>query len=51
MFLDGRTRRCTIYATRPETCRNHPRVGPRPGYCAFGRKMAAWKSSGGPPQG
>lgn len=34
-YLDGVTRRCTIYAQRPDTCRNHPQVGPRPGFCAF----------------
>lgn len=35
VFLDADTRRCTIYAKRPDTCRNHPRIGPRPGYCAY----------------
>lgn len=35
IFLDGASRRCTIYERRPETCRNHPTVGPRPGYCAY----------------
>ena len=35
IYLDGRTRRCTIYPNRPEACRNHPQVGPRPGYCAY----------------
>jgi hypothetical protein len=35
VFLDPASRLCTIYARRPATCRNHPRVGPRPGYCAF----------------
>ena len=35
IFLDQNTRRCTIYAKRPDTCRNHPQVGPRPGYCAY----------------
>lgn len=34
-YLDRRSRLCTIYDQRPETCRNHPRIGPRPGYCAF----------------
>ncbi|EQM67506.1 Fe-S-oxidoreductase [Aquipseudomonas alcaligenes OT 69] len=34
-FLDRKSRLCTIYDKRPETCRNHPRIGPRPGYCAF----------------
>jgi len=35
LYLDRKTRLCTVYANRPDTCRNHPQVGPRPGYCAF----------------
>jgi Fe-S-cluster containining protein len=35
IYLDGHSRRCTIYERRPRTCRNHPAIGPRPGYCAF----------------
>nr|WP_320116343.1 YkgJ family cysteine cluster protein [uncultured Desulfuromonas sp.] len=35
LYLDSATRRCTIYAQRPDTCRNHPHIGPRPGYCPF----------------
>ncbi len=35
LYLDRKTRLCTIYDQRPDTCRNHPRVGPRPGYCAY----------------
>ena len=35
IFLDQQSRRCTIYAKRPDTCRNHPQIGPRPGYCAY----------------
>jgi len=35
IYLDGQTRRCTIYVNRPTTCRNHPRIGPRPGFCAY----------------
>lgn len=35
IFLDANTRRCTIYEKRPQTCRNHPQKGPRPGYCAY----------------
>ena len=38
LFLDAVNRNCTIYKKRPDTCRNHPRVGPRNGYCAFKRK-------------
>jgi len=33
MYLNRETRRCTIYDKRPETCRNHPVIGPRPGFC------------------
>lgn len=39
-FLDRKTRLCTVYAKRPDTCRNHPQVGPRPGYCAYRKKTA-----------
>ena len=35
LYLDRKSRLCTIYEQRPETCRNHPKIGPRPGYCAF----------------
>ena len=34
LYLNRETRRCTIYESRPETCRNHPSIGPRPGFCA-----------------
>lgn len=34
-FLDAVTRRCTVYERRPDTCRKHPQVGPRPGYCPY----------------
>jgi len=40
-FLDAKTRRCTVYAQRPEICRQHPQVGPRPGYCAYGAQRQA----------
>lgn len=40
IYLDGQTRRCTIYGFRPDTCRNHPQIGPRSGYCAFRVKKA-----------
>jgi Fe-S-cluster containining protein len=37
--LDARTRRCTVYEQRPDTCRLHPqKKSPRVGYCAFGAK-------------
>lgn len=35
LYLDQKTRLCTVYANRPDTCRNHPKIGPRPGYCAY----------------
>jgi len=35
IFLDPQSRLCTIYAQRPATCRNHPQIGPRPGFCAY----------------
>lgn len=38
VYLDRRTRRCTVYEQRPETCRQHPQKGPRPGYCAWQKK-------------
>lgn len=38
LYLDNRSRRCTVYPKRPDTCRNHPKIGPRPGYCAFCEK-------------
>ncbi|WP_163338548.1 YkgJ family cysteine cluster protein [Desulfopila sp. IMCC35008] len=41
IYLDSLTRHCTIYSKRPDTCRNHPQIGPRPGYCAFREKMDA----------
>ena len=34
MYLNRESRRCTIYDKRPDTCRKHPEVGPRPGFCA-----------------
>lgn len=40
-YLDAQSRRCTIYDKRPQTCRSHPQVGPRPGYCAFKAKDTA----------
>jgi Fe-S-cluster containining protein len=37
-FLDAKTRRCTVYAQRPNTCRLHPQIGPRPNHCPYGHK-------------
>lgn len=38
VFLGESDRLCTIYEKRPDTCRNFPRIGPRPGYCPSRRK-------------
>lgn len=35
IYLDPASRRCTVYDQRPATCRNHPQIGPRPGFCAY----------------
>ncbi|MBI3544911.1 MAG: YkgJ family cysteine cluster protein [Deltaproteobacteria bacterium] len=35
IYLDPRTRRCTVYEKRPDTCRNFPKIGPRPGHCPY----------------
>lgn len=38
-FLDSKTRLCTVYEKRPETCRDFPnRVGPRLGFCPASKK-------------
>ncbi|MGE0079765.1 MAG: YkgJ family cysteine cluster protein [Thiohalomonadaceae bacterium] len=39
IFLERDTRRCSVYENRPDTCRNHPQVGPRPGFCAYAQKV------------
>ena len=38
--LDPQTRRCKVYELRPSTCRLHPQVGPKPGYCPYGVRQA-----------
>jgi Fe-S-cluster containining protein len=38
-YLDAKTRLCTVYELRPDTCRLHPQQkSPRAGYCAYGAK-------------
>lgn len=37
VYLDAKTRRCTVYDRRPEVCRQFPKIGPRPGYCPAGK--------------
>lgn len=38
IFLDPQSRRCTIYEKRPDICRNHPQIGPRPNHCPYQQK-------------
>lgn len=38
LYLDLKSRLCTIYEKRPEVCRQFPSIGPRPGYCPSNRK-------------
>jgi len=33
LFLDEKTRLCSVYEKRPEVCRAFPKIGPRPGHC------------------
>jgi hypothetical protein len=39
-YLEARTRTCTVYEKRPSTCRLHPQVGPKPGFCPYGRSIS-----------
>ncbi|GAA6135742.1 hypothetical protein NBRC116188_25320 [Oceaniserpentilla sp. 4NH20-0058] len=39
LYLHRETRRCTIYNKRPKTCREHPRVGPKPNHCAYIKRV------------
>lgn len=39
--LDAVTRRCKVYEVRPSTCRLHPQVGPKPGYCPYGARQVS----------
>ncbi|MNJ99836.1 Flagellin N-methylase [compost metagenome] len=38
LYLDTKTRLCTVYEKRPETCRLFPKIGPRPGFCPVNPK-------------
>ncbi|MEN9435006.1 MAG: hypothetical protein RLZZ422_2595 [Pseudomonadota bacterium] len=38
LYLEASTRRCTVYDKRPETCRLHPTIGSKAGYCAYTQK-------------
>jgi Fe-S-cluster containining protein len=39
LYLEGTSRKCRIYEKRPDTCRNHPLVGPRPGFCPYEKRV------------
>jgi Fe-S-cluster containining protein len=30
--------KCSVYEQRPNTCRNHPKIGPKPNFCAYIKK-------------
>jgi len=38
LFLDSKTRLCTVYEKRPAVCRQFPNIGARPGHCPSGKK-------------
>ena len=38
LYLDSKSRKCVIYEKRPDTCRNHPLIGPWPGHCPYEQK-------------
>jgi Fe-S-cluster containining protein len=46
IYLDEHTRRCTVYAKRPEVCRQFPKIGPRPGWCPAAPIPGSKKSLG-----
>jgi Fe-S-cluster containining protein len=43
LYLDAKTRLCTVYEKRPEVCRTFPKIGPKPGYCPCVPKVPAGK--------
>lgn len=50
LYLERNTRRCTVYERRPDTCRRHPQVGPRPGFCAYQAKPQGQPQTQGQPK-
>ncbi len=38
IFLDSKTRQCTMYSNRPDVCRQFPQIGPRPTFCPYEKK-------------
>lgn len=49
IYLHPQTRRCTVYEKRPDTCRNFPRVGPKPNFCPYGPHLALARFGSGNP--
>jgi Fe-S-cluster containining protein len=37
-YFLSKDKKCTKYELRPDTCRNHPQIGPKPGFCAYMKK-------------
>ena len=38
VFLDLKSRMCTVYEIRPDVCRQFPKIGPRPTFCPYDKK-------------
>lgn len=38
LYLDEKSRLCTVYERRPEVCRKFPKIGPKPGFCPAKKK-------------
>lgn len=38
LFLNLKTRLCSVYEKRPDVCRQFPKIGPRPGFCPHTKK-------------
>jgi Fe-S-cluster containining protein len=45
IFLDEKTRFCTIYDRRPTVCRDFPHNSARPGFCPKRKKPASLRST------
>jgi Fe-S-cluster containining protein len=50
IYLDPKTRLCTVYEKRPEVCRKFPSIGPRPGWCPKQEKTGDGGVKSGPTQ-
>lgn len=43
IYLDAKSRLCTVYEKRPNVCRQFPKIGPRPGWCPAAPKTLMGK--------